>query len=53
MIANYDEEGLNMVDSRTQNKALKVKWLSKIKDNCTYESNDIWFQWFKLNIPDE
>jgi len=52
LIATYNNGGLNMVDSRSQCKALKVKWLHKLmydKDNILEE---FWLHWVNYNIPD-
>jgi len=52
IIGKYSEGGLNMVDCRSQNKALKVKWLHKLL-NCKEEiCDEFWALWVYHNIPD-
>ena len=51
LIAPYNEGGLKMVDSRTQCKALKLKWIKYIKEQYQMSSQDFWFNWLKQCIP--
>ena len=52
IIAPYDQGGLKMLDSRTQEKALKLKWIYALYREISSETtNNIWFEWVKLNIP--
>jgi len=52
LIANYNDGGLNMIDCRSQSKALKVKWLHKLL-YCKEEiQNEFWSLWVYHNIPD-
>ena len=40
-----------MMDSRTQCKALKLKWIKYIKEQYLLNSQDFWFNWLKQCIP--
>ena len=51
MIAPYDEGGLKMLDSRTQCKSLKLKWIKHIKDSIEKPVKDFWYMWLLKCIP--
>ena len=51
MIAPYNEGGLNMVDVRTQSKALKLKWINAIKKQYNKDLQDFWYSWVISCIP--
>jgi len=45
MIAPYHEGGLNMLDIRCQNQALKLKWIERLINQVECEYKDIWASW--------
>ncbi|MEK6264009.1 MAG: reverse transcriptase family protein [Clostridium sp.] len=51
MIAPYHEGGLKMIDSRTQCKSLKLKWITNIKKQYQSSSKDFWYMWVLQGIP--
>ena len=52
IIAPYDCGGLKMLDIISQEKALKIKWISTIQREATNPGcMDIWVKWIMLNIP--
>ena len=51
MIAPYHEGGLNMIDSRTQCKSLKLKWIKQIKEQYHKKQQDFWFIWLQQCLP--
>jgi len=57
MIAPYHEGGLNMIDTRSKCKALKVKWLNKFIEDQPGDHIDFWQQWLiykiqNMTLPD-
>jgi len=52
LIGKYNDGGLNMVDCKSQSKALKVKWLHKLL-HCKDEiKEEFWALWVYKNIPE-
>ena len=51
MIAPYQEGGLKLIDSRTQCKYLKLKWINNIKEQYQSSSKDFWYVWVQEGIP--
>ena len=52
IIAPYEEGGLEMLDSRTQCKALKLKWIKIIKNAHEKATQDFWYMWLMLCTPE-
>ena len=51
IIAPYDEGRLKMIDSRTQCKALKLKWIKYIKESYDKPKQDFWYMWLLECLP--
>ena len=45
LIAPLDEGGLEMIDARTQSKALKMRWIRSISEQYNAVNQDFWYVW--------
>ena len=52
IIAPYDQGGLQMLDIRSQNIALKLKWIKLYKDQINDKCPDFWCIWLKSCLPE-
>ena len=51
MITPYPDGGLNMLEIKSQNKALRIKWVDRILTLYDNNKHDVQYEWLKQQLP--